>query len=368
MRRRKSKSGIGAPKSLTQHGHGGLVLPFSLVALTFLIFLVARSPEPPPDLPMYIAPPQGLQIFTLAPTFRVNTGSAAVFANATLDVVFHRLEDKFGMIDSGLSDDQIVSLIDAVNNIWTKVGINVRINPSRALQVERLDDDRSKAYLFYVFGHPRIPPNDRKTQIINLTKNSKWIVQHYQSFLNDVLPPLDAFCGNARAVAVALKLLPSTTMADFTKAMKPFNLFQPDRVFVALSGQATYLYSPQAVQDSMAVINKPLEIRRLHLAFRKFYQDHGLSPERSEEFALVMKPRPMLFLHYAMGRDVDLTTHEPKRSEWETKNTLAIYPVYYYHDLNGRGSTNWLDVVFRTSSCRSSALPMGTSALGRTHV
>ena len=71
--------------------------------------------------------------------------------------------------------------------------------------------------------------------------------------------------------------------------------------------------------------------------------------ESTQTWASVMKTRPMLFMHFAIGRsDLGFST---LRHPWEHSNTLSVYPIPYYHDMNGRGSTTWMDVVARTHSC-----------------
>jgi hypothetical protein len=69
----------------------------------------------------------------------------------------------------------------------------------------------------------------------------------------------------------------------------------------------------------------------------------------------------MLLAHYAMGRDSSFTSiddeddnNNNEQRQWNHHNTFSVYPVYYWHDMNGRASTRWNDVVFRTGSCFAS--------------
>jgi len=183
-----------------------------------------------------------------------------------IDLVFHRLTDRFGLVDSLLDDGQIIELLGNVQAIWRQGGVVMRFDEEQALRPEPLDEDRALAYLFYVFGHPRIPPNDRKTNIANMQRNSKWILNAYASFIDSALPALQSLLTTQdRAVIAELSAKP-WALEDF-RALVGSKHFV-DAAFAALAGNLTGTCTPQAFEDALAVADKSEHVQRLHLAFR----------------------------------------------------------------------------------------------------
>jgi len=325
-------------------GSDGLVFPAAFVALVLLIYFIALPPALPPGMATPLT--GGLQIYTLAPSAST---TSAVPGNASLDVLFHRLSDKFGLVDSGLSDAEILHLIRQIRGIWQAAGVDIRIDEKQALVVRRLEDHRAMAYLFYVFGHPRIAPNERGTQLSMAPQTTSWVLQRYQGHVAQALAPLHALARNARLMA---ELNPPVSLSEFQKLARKYELANALAAFVSMAGNDSGgVLTAQALDDVVAVSHKPVRVRQVHIAFRRFYFDHGLSPDMTFEFAAAMKSQPQLFLNYAIGRDESLTVHEARRSTWEKRNTLAVYPVAYFADMNSRGSPTFMDVVVRTSSC-----------------
>jgi len=121
-------------------GSDGLVFPAAFVALVLLIYFIALPPALPPGMATPLT--GGLQIYTLAPSAST---TSAVPGNASLDVLFHRLSDKFGLVDSGLSDAEILHLIRQIRGIWQAAGVDIRIDEKQALVVRRASHPTSAA-------------------------------------------------------------------------------------------------------------------------------------------------------------------------------------------------------------------------------
>jgi hypothetical protein len=307
----------------------------------------------------------------------------------TLDVTFHRLSDPlFHLLDAHLSDEQILELIHGIQSIWKQAGIDVRIDEKLALRKQVPDRDRLHAYLFYVIGHPIIKSNSRRTQILPKVKNI--IIHAYSKFatkcINFITNILPLWSGNDEIT----QLLRKNYNTQYTKS-RFVELFCSERILLLDKQQQqrgedivslkctddeliqclmtasssssitinenkvdNYEISPQYISYLITNLPKIMSSSTNMMswfAYQYFYFQAGLSWTRIQEFAEAMRDRPMLFLHYAIGRDISLTNHDPVRTKWEHANTISIYPIPLYHDMNGRGSTVFMDVIFRTGSC-----------------
>lgn len=269
-----------------------------------------------------------------------------------VNVFYHEIQDShFGLANSSLSREQVEALIEDIRVTWLDA-TNGSVSLAFEIKPLSLDKDRALAFLFYVIGHSRIPRNGRRTQIHG---NSDWVVAKYKNELDQIEQPMNkllASTDECKSVQDAL----ATNQGRITR--EEFASIVGEELGAAFPGligeymsPSTPVITPESFKDFVASKKDSLSRRRVHLAFRLFYLEAGLSVKKTMQLAQVMQGHPMLLLHYAIGRDKDEFTHSLVRSRWEYENTFSIYPTPYYHDLNGRGSTNWMDVLFRTASC-----------------
>jgi hypothetical protein len=259
-----------------------------------------------------------------------------------LDVFYYELEDPFfHLAESGMTAGETQSLQREVLNIWstaTKGRLQLRIRPRKYV----LDKDRALAYLLYIVGHP----------LVGITRPDvqTWITKTYERDLAVLEPLLERFLSDNNAlvsVQEAIERSGAISKTDFVRMVpKPFR-----DVWDAVRMDPDILTS-EALREVISVGKERRQlVRRVNLAFRLFYNHAEMPSNRLFHWAPILKERPMLFMHYAIGRDSDVDNHQVRRNAWELQNTLSVFPVPYYHALNGRGSQNWLDVVFRTASC-----------------
>lgn len=249
------------------------------------------------------------------------------------------VDSKFNLTHSGFSSLDLADLAEGVSQIWREATLGkLELEFRRRSKV--LTPDQQLAHLFYVLGHPRIPPNRKQTHLA--LSSTQWVQDLYATQLQaceTVWPQVTA--------KLALSPLPMSRSLFESKFPALTNAFP------CLVGSLDDSITAESWHDVLFVKSKPISVQRAHMAFRLFYLQAGLDVKRTVEFAAVMQTKPMLFLHYAIGRDVAsaLGGFQVDRPAWEFANTLSVFPVPFYHDMNGRGSTHWMDVVFRTSSC-----------------
>src|SRR5205814_512913 len=75
--------------------------------------------------------------------------------------------------------------------------------------------------------------------------------------------------------------------------------------------------SASAFKEFVELKDRRKQVRSVNLAFRLFYLAAGLSSERLFTFLPILKERPMLFMHFAVGRDFDVVSHRVGREEWD---------------------------------------------------
>jgi hypothetical protein len=271
--------------------------------------------------------------------------------NYILDVFYYELHDPFfGLVDTDFEEAEISALLNEVNDIWlhaSRSQLSLRIHRRKV----DLDHDRALAYLLYVVGHPRIAP--AKLEV------STWLFKMMMPRIIVLEPYLMALGANGQLLRVLENAL--TDQSAFAEN-GPRKLFKqefesivgsnlspafeglvadPKREFITL----------ESFKDFLMNKDRPEFGRRLYVAFKLFYLDAGMSTTKLIYFSEIVREHPLVFLHYAIGRDKDLSLHQVNRTRWEFANTISLFPVPYYHDLNGRASPNWMDIVFRSSSC-----------------
>lgn len=67
-----------------------------------------------------------------------------------VEAEYFRFRDKYGLIDTGFTDDEIIYALQRLVNIYAKANVRIRIRPKEALAYVDLSDDRAKAYWYYV--------------------------------------------------------------------------------------------------------------------------------------------------------------------------------------------------------------------------
>ena len=298
-----------------------------------------------------------------------------------LTIVYHRLSDEFGLVDPRFSDVDVARILSGIREIWKSAGVEIVFDIKRAVRLEKLDADRARAYLYYVHGHPHVSINRKKTHLLGASKGeSDWVYEAVDVDVEKVDDALQRFAqhrvvkklvGDLRRAQsdetrsdVVSKFFDSreTAAVDYARLSSLIDSKFPkmyssesekEFLFKALRNTKDTI-SPGSIKDALVDVSTKTssKSRRLWLAFREFYVSRELSVDRTLQFAAQMKTRPMLFLHYAIGRTKTLGDDKTLvRSLWEYENEVHIFPIAHYHDMNGRGSSNWMDVVARTSSC-----------------
>jgi len=298
-----------------------------------------------------------------------------------LDVFYYDIVDPcFGDIASSLlSKHDTGVLLKQVEDIWTQASrgmIQLRFHHRETV----LDHDRAAAYLMYVIGHPAAYGTREHTQEW-LMKNLGLEVDRLRRPLKQVYltpsliemmeralkKPNDGGIDRATYNAMAERALEQGQPQGRQGQLASKQPHEPSGevsleglqlAFDGLSGAQSasnaedWVITRESLEDFTSLRNRSQQMKDVHLAFRLFYIRHvGLTMSRVLELAQMNRDRPMLLMQYAIGRDADLETHAVNRSPWEFANTISIYPVPFYHDMNGRGSQNWMDVIFRTASC-----------------
>lgn len=69
-----------------------------------------------------------------------------------VDVVFHRLTDKYHLIDLKYNETELLEIAKIVIRVWAKANILIRFRKSEVLGWEKISDNRAEAYKLYVQG------------------------------------------------------------------------------------------------------------------------------------------------------------------------------------------------------------------------
>ncbi|KAH9254015.1 hypothetical protein BASA81_007890 [Batrachochytrium salamandrivorans] len=67
-----------------------------------------------------------------------------------VEAEYFRFRDRFGLIDTGFTDEQILQALQRLVDIYAKANVRIRIRPKEALSFVDLSDERAKAYWYYV--------------------------------------------------------------------------------------------------------------------------------------------------------------------------------------------------------------------------
>lgn len=269
--------------------------------------------------------------------------------------LYNVVDPKFHLVDNGLSSDQWDEIAQQVAGIWLTASQG-QIGLAFHDKVLELDEDRSNAYLFYLFGSPKIKETAKKTNLQYNKQSAQWVSDAFAEEIAFVFDHAVGLWDSKRemgALAAALKDKRQLSQADFLVLAPAF-----PNAFGALVGTVDrQTITPDSFADFAYEGRKSNQTRKIHLGFRLFYLHCGVSVEQALRYQAVLQNNPMFLLHYAIGRDKsfpdarELKRDNVDRTPWEFTNTVSLFPTFYYHDRNGRGGKNWMDVVFRTASC-----------------
>lgn len=67
-----------------------------------------------------------------------------------VEAEYFRFRDRFGLIDTGFTDEQILHALQRLVDIYAAANVRIRIRPREALSYVDLSDERAKAYWYYV--------------------------------------------------------------------------------------------------------------------------------------------------------------------------------------------------------------------------
>ncbi|KAH9260080.1 hypothetical protein BASA81_001852 [Batrachochytrium salamandrivorans] len=299
----------------------------------------------------------------------LDVGSGLVSMKTVTEIKLHELitpkpieiflydvvDPKFHLVDNGLGPNQWDEIAKQVARIWLTASKG-QIGLVFHNKVIELDEDRSNAYLFYLFGSPKIKETAKKTNLQYNRQSAQWVVDAFAGEISHVFDHAVGLWDSKRemnAVATALKNKQQLTQSEFLQLAPAF-----PNAFGALVGTVDRLtITPHSFADFVYEGRKSNQTRKIHLGFRFFYLHCGVSVEQALRYQVVLQNNPMFLLHYAIGRDKsfpdsrELKRDNVDRNHWEFTNTISLFPTFYYHDRNGRGGKNWMDVVFRTASC-----------------